>query len=40
MGMSNVAHVEGGFGARAKAGAPTETMEAHKARHAARKPAA
>jgi len=40
MGMSNVAHVEGGFGAWAKAGAPTETMEAHKARHAARKSAA
>ena len=37
MGMSNVAHVEGGFGAWLKAGAPTETLEAHKAAHAARK---
>ena len=40
MGMTNVAHVEGGFGAWAKAGAPVETLEAHKAAHAARKPAA
>ncbi|MDM7951021.1 rhodanese-like domain-containing protein [Hydrogenophaga sp.] len=37
MGMSNVAHVDGGFGAWLKAGAPTETLEAHKAAHAARK---
>ena len=37
MGMSNVAHVDGGFGAWQKAGAPTETLEAHKAAHAARK---
>lgn len=40
MGMRNVAHVEGGFGAWAKAGAPTETMQAHQARRAARQPAA
>ncbi len=40
MGMTNVAHIEGGFGAWAKAAAPTETLEAHKAAHAARKPAA
>ena len=40
MGMRNVAHVEGGFGAWAKAGAPTESLEALKAAHAARKPAA
>ena len=39
MGMTNVAHVEGGFGAWAKAGAPVETLEAHKAAHAARKSA-
>lgn len=39
MGMTNVAHVEGGFGAWVKAGAPAESMEAHKARHAARKAA-
>jgi rhodanese-related sulfurtransferase len=37
MGMTNVAHVDGGFGAWLKAGAPTETLEAHKAAHAARK---
>lgn len=37
MGMTNVAHVDGGFGAWQKAGAPTETLEAHKAAHAARK---
>ncbi|QCB47059.1 rhodanese-like domain-containing protein [Hydrogenophaga sp. PAMC20947] len=37
MGMRNVAHIDGGFGAWVKAGAPTETLEAHKARHAARK---
>ena len=36
MGMTNVAHVEGGFGAWAKAGAPVETLEVHKAAHAAR----
>lgn len=31
MGMSNVAHIDGGFAAWVKAGAPTETLEAHKA---------
>ena len=31
MGMTNVAHIDGGFGAWAKAGAPVETYEAHKA---------
>lgn len=36
MGMTNVAHFDGGFGAWLKEGAPTETMEAHKARHKAR----
>lgn len=36
MGMTNVAHFDGGFGAWVKEGAPTETMEAHKARHKAR----
>lgn len=39
MGMNNVAHIDGGFGGWVKAGAPTETLEAHKARHAARKAA-
>jgi rhodanese-related sulfurtransferase len=38
MGMRNVAHIDGGFTAWAKQGAPVESMEAHKARHAARKP--
>ena len=32
MGMSNVAHIEGGFTDWVKQGAPTETLEAHKAR--------
>ena len=40
MGMTNVAHIDGGFGAWLKAEAPTETLAAHKAAHAARKPAA
>ena len=39
MGMGNVAHIDGGFTEWVKQGAPTETLEAHKARHAARKPA-
>ncbi|MCB4362208.1 rhodanese-like domain-containing protein [Hydrogenophaga taeniospiralis] len=39
MGMDNVAHIDGGFTEWVKQGAPTETLEAHKARHAARKPA-
>ena len=38
MGMDNVAHIDGGFTEWVKQGAPTETLEAHKARHAARKP--
>ena len=37
MGMTNVAHIDGGFAAWLKAEAPTETLEEHKARHAARK---
>jgi rhodanese-related sulfurtransferase len=32
MGMTNVAHIDGGFTDWAKQGAPTETMEQHKAR--------
>ena len=40
MGMTNVAHVDGGFGDWVKQGAPTETLTAHKAAHAARKHAA
>ncbi len=37
MGMTNVSHIEGGFGAWVKEGAPVETLEAHKAaRKAAR----
>jgi rhodanese-related sulfurtransferase len=40
MGMGNVAHIDGGFAEWLKQGAPTESMEAHKARHAARKPQA
>ena len=31
MGMTNVAHIDGGFTAWSKAGAPVETLEAHKA---------
>ena len=31
MGMTNVAHIDGGFTAWVKEGAPTETLEAHKA---------
>jgi len=40
MGMTNVAHVDGGFGAWVQAAAPSETLEAHKAAHAERKSAA
>ncbi|HEX5737678.1 MAG TPA: rhodanese-like domain-containing protein [Hydrogenophaga sp.] len=40
MGMSNVAHIEGGFTEWLKQGAPTETLEAHKARNATAKPKA
>ncbi len=32
MGMTNVAHIDGGFTEWLKQGAPTETLEAHKAR--------
>ena len=32
MGMSNVAHIDGGFAAWVKGGAPVETYEAHRAR--------
>ena len=31
MGMGNVAHIDGGFAAWVKDGAPTETLDAHKA---------
>ena len=34
MGMRNVAHIEGGWTDWVKAGAPTETLEAQKARRA------
>jgi len=40
MGMNNVAHIDGGFTEWLKQGAPTETLEAHKARSAAAKPKA
>jgi rhodanese-related sulfurtransferase len=39
MGMTNVAHIGGGFAAWKKAGAPTVTMAQHKAESAARKSA-
>jgi rhodanese-related sulfurtransferase len=32
MGMTNVAHIEGGYEAWVNAGAPTETLEARKAK--------
>jgi rhodanese-related sulfurtransferase len=32
MGMANVAHMDGGYTEWVKAGAPTETLEQHKAR--------
>ena len=34
MGMTNVAHIDGGFTAWAKQGAPVESYEAHRARRA------
>ena len=37
MGMRNVAHIDGGFGAWKKAFAPMVTLEQHKAESAARK---
>ena len=39
MGMTNVAHIDGGFAEWKKQGAPLETLEAHKQAHAARHPA-
>ena len=39
MGMTNVAHIDGGFSAWKKAAAPIATMEQHKAESAARKSA-
>ncbi len=36
MGMTNVAHIDGGFSEWVKQGAPTETLEAHKARRHAK----
>ncbi len=39
MGMTNVAHIAGGFAEWKKQGAPLETLEAHKQAHAARHPA-
>ena len=39
MGMTNVAHIDGGFAEWKKQGAPMETLEAHKQAHAARNPA-
>ena len=39
MGMTNVAHIDGGFAAWKKASAPMVTMEQHKAESAVRKSA-
>jgi rhodanese-related sulfurtransferase len=39
MGMTNVAHIDGGFTAWKKAAAPIVTMEQHKTESAARKSA-
>src|SRR5665647_2172443 len=36
MGMSNVAHIDGGYDEWVKQGAPTETLEAQKARRRAK----
>jgi len=36
MGMTNVAHIDGGFAEWKKQGAPMEPLEAHKQAHAAR----
>lgn len=38
MGMTNVAHVKGGFAEWRKQGAPTESYADHQAAHAARRP--
>lgn len=35
MGMTNVAHIDGGFAAWTRQGAPTESYEAHRARRKA-----
>jgi rhodanese-related sulfurtransferase len=37
MGMTNVAHIDGGFAEWVKQAAPVETLEAHKLAHAARR---
>ena len=37
MGMTNVAHIDGGFAEWVKQTAPVETLEAHKLAHAARR---
>jgi rhodanese-related sulfurtransferase len=37
MGMTNVAHIDGGYAEWVKQGAPTETLEAQKARRAVAK---
>ena len=39
MGMTNVAHIDGGFAEWKKRGAAMETLDAHKLAHAARHPA-
>ena len=36
MGMTNVAHIDGGWAAWTQANAPTETLEEQKARRAAK----
>ena len=36
MGMTNVAHIDGGYAERVRQGAPTETLEAQKARRSAK----
>jgi rhodanese-related sulfurtransferase len=36
MGMTNVSHIDGGWAAWVKEGAPTETLEQHKARRPAK----
>lgn len=39
MGMTNVAHIDGGFSEWVKQGAPTESLEVHNQAHAARRSA-
>ncbi|MCJ7800003.1 MAG: rhodanese-like domain-containing protein [Polaromonas sp.] len=39
MGMTNVAHIDGGFAEWKKQGAPVETLEAHQQAHVARRAA-